>query len=122
MLSQRFGNDVAFLTRKIQFIGTYKHTHIYFPSLYLFLANKCIQHMYIPICVFLYIMIVGRRKNKNMQQLLPVSPSCRPTIIINKKDIHRNVHECVCECVVCMYKRERETEKVYIYICLYIYQ
>ena len=61
-------------------------------------------------------MTVGRRKNKNMQKL-PVSPSCYPTIIINKKDTYRNVHECVCECVVCIYKRERERK--YIYVCIY---
>ena len=62
-------------------------------------------------------MIVGRRKNKNMQQLLPVSPSCRSTIIINKKDTYRNIHECVCKCLVCMYKRERERKYICVCIC-----
>ena len=48
----------------------------------------------------------------------------RSTIIIYKKDTYRNVHECVCECVVCMYKRERERErereKVYVCVCVCI--
>ena len=62
-------------------------------------------------------MIVRRKKNKSMQQLLPVSPSCHPTIIIYKKGTYTNVHECMCECVVCLYKRERE--KVCMCVCIY---
>ena len=47
----------------------------------------------------------------------------RPIIIIYKQDTYRNVHECVCECVICMYQREREREKVYacvsvLYVCI----
>ena len=49
-----------------------------------------------------------------MQQLPPISPPCRPTIIINKKDSYRNVYERV----VCIYKRERGRESIYICVCI----
>ena len=80
------------------------HTHIYFLSLSFSLMHtyNTHTHTHTHSCTFLYvyflcIMIEGRRKNKNMQQLLPVSPCCHPTIIINKRDTYRNVRDVVAQ-------------------------